>query len=89
MLCSTGLTSPFHASRLGASCQVGPEIVHPLQALNGRDEKHGRLVQFIIATGTPFDAEERLIVPFQIHPRDHVGKEIAIVSRLGRVQHFG
>jgi hypothetical protein len=63
--------------------------MHPFQALNRGDEDHGGCVQFIVATGTPLDAEEGLVVPLQVHPSDDVGEEIAIVGGLGRVQHFG
>jgi hypothetical protein len=62
--------------------------VHLFQSLNGRDQEHGGLVELVIAPGTPLDAEEGLVVPLDVHSRDHVGEEIPVVGHCSRVENF-
>lgn len=62
--------------------------MHLFQSLNGRDQEHGGLVELVITPGTPLDAEEGLVVPSNVHPRDHICEEIPVIGHCGRVQDF-
>lgn len=62
--------------------------MHLFRSLNGRDQEHGGFVELVITPGTPLDAEEGLVVPLDVHPRDHVGEEIPVVGDCGRVENF-
>lgn len=85
---SLRLTSPLDIGRLGTLGEITSKPVHLFQSLNGRDQEHGGLVELVITSGTPLDAEEGLVVPLDVHSRDHVGEEIPVVGHCGRVENF-
>jgi hypothetical protein len=62
--------------------------VHLFQSLNGRDQEHGGLVELVITPGTPLDPEEGLVVPLDVHPRDHICEEVPVVGDCGRIENF-